>query len=160
MSTTRDNSGLGGGLVFQSNDDVSASDLKFQIEDGRRTEIEITPNNTIYILAATGNASAPVTIQKARNSTVTTTLTLPDDVGPGIDAEDFTRGQSFYDLMIECGLPSGVVNLTIIKSYLLNSTKRSESETTISYSIFLGRPDSSIEISNLSSFCAMFPVVK
>jgi hypothetical protein len=101
MSTTRDNSGLGGGLVFQSNEDVSATDLKFQIEDGRRTEIEITPNNTIYILAATGNASAPVIIQKARNATVSTTLTLPNDIDPNIDAEDFTRGQSFYDLMIE-----------------------------------------------------------
>jgi hypothetical protein len=101
LSTTRDNSGLGGGLVFQFDEEVSSAELKYQIEDGRRTEIEITSNNTIYILASTSNASAPVVIQKARNSSLASSLTLPNDKDGGIDENDFTRGQSFYDLMIE-----------------------------------------------------------
>jgi hypothetical protein len=30
-----------------------------------------------------------------------TPLTLPNDADGNIEADDFTRGQSFYDLMIE-----------------------------------------------------------
>jgi hypothetical protein len=102
MSTTRDNSGQGGGLVFQSNEDVSSAELKYQVEEGRRTEIEITKNNIVYILAATGQSGSPVVIQKATNGAIDpSNLTLPDDKDTGISANDFTRGQSFYDLMIE-----------------------------------------------------------
>ena len=102
LSTTRDTSGLGGGLVFQSNDDVSSFELKYQVEEGRRTEIEITKNNIVYILAATGQSGSPVVIQKATNGAIDpSNLTLPDDKDTGISTNDFTRGQSFYDLMIE-----------------------------------------------------------
>ena len=102
LSTTRDNSGQGGGLVFQSNEDVSSFELKYQVEEGRRTEIEITKNNILYILAATGQSGSPVVIQKAANGTIEpSNLTLPDDKDTGISTNDFTRGQSFYDLMIE-----------------------------------------------------------
>ena len=102
LSTTRDTRGLGGGLVFQSNDDVSSFELKYQVEEGRRTEIEITKNNILYILAATGQSGSPVVIQKAASGAIDpSNLTLPDDKDTGISTNDFTRGQSFYDLMIE-----------------------------------------------------------
>ena len=44
-----------------------------------------------------------MTIIKSTNefATAPTPLTLPNDEDSGIDADDFTRGQSFYDLMIE-----------------------------------------------------------
>ena len=45
MSTTRDTNGQGGGLVYMSNDDASSFDLKLTVENGRRTEIEVTSNN-------------------------------------------------------------------------------------------------------------------
>ena len=64
----------------------------------RRTELEIASNGDIYALAAEN----PVTIIKSTNefATTPTPLTLP--VGSnGIPANDFTRGQSFYDLLIE-----------------------------------------------------------
>ena len=102
LSTTRDTSGQGGGLVFLSNDDVSSFELKYQVEEGRRTEIEVTKNNILYILASTGQSGSPVLIQKAASGAIDpTNLTLPDDKDTGISANDFTRGQSFYDLMIE-----------------------------------------------------------
>ena len=101
MSTTRDTNGQGGGLVYMSNNDASAFDLKLTVENGRRTEIEITSNNILYILAATGDSGAPVVIQKASTPFVAKKdLTLPSDIDPNINATDFTRGQSFYDLMI------------------------------------------------------------
>ena len=102
LSTTRDTNGQGGGLVFVSNEDVSSFELKYQVEEGRRTEIEITKNNILYILGATGNGSAPVVIQKAASGAIDPlNLTLPNDKDGNINANDFTRGQSFYDLMIE-----------------------------------------------------------
>ena len=101
MSTTRDTNGQGGGLVYLSNDDASSFDLKLTVENGRRTEIEVTSNNLLYVLAATGDGSAPVVIQKSMSPFVDTkNLTLPDDKDTGISSNDFTRGQSFYDLMI------------------------------------------------------------
>jgi len=102
LSTTRDTGGLGGGLVYLSNDDVSSFELKYQVEEGRRTEIEVTKNNILYILAATGQGGSPVVIQKAANGAIDpSNLTLPDDKDTGISTNDFTRGQSFYDLVIE-----------------------------------------------------------
>ena len=63
MSTTRDNRGLGAGLIYESDSSGSAFNLKFQIDGGRRTEIELTTNNEIFVLAATGDAANPVTIK-------------------------------------------------------------------------------------------------
>ena len=102
FSTTRDNRGRGGGLIFRSDSSGSNFDLRFQIENGNRTEIELTSNNEIFVLAATSDASNPVTIKKGSLSSNTLQdITLPDDDDPGISSNDFTRGQSFYDLMIE-----------------------------------------------------------
>ena len=63
MSTTRDNRGLGAGLIYESDSSGSAFNLKFQIDGGRRTEIELTSNKEIFVLAATGDAANPVTIK-------------------------------------------------------------------------------------------------
>jgi hypothetical protein len=102
MSSTRDNRGLGAGLIYESDSSGSAFNLKFQIDGGRRTEIELTSNKEIFVLAATDDAANPVTIKKgSTDGNTLEDLTLPDDDDPGIPSNDFTRGQSFYDLMIE-----------------------------------------------------------
>ena len=85
MSTTRDNRGLGAGLIYESDSSGSAFNLKFQIDGGRRTEIELTTNNEIFVLAATGDAANPVTIKKGLTAGNTLEdITLPDDDDPGI----------------------------------------------------------------------------
>tara|TARA_B100000989_G_scaffold269810_1_gene225499 strand:- start:4904 stop:9235 length:4332 start_codon:yes stop_codon:yes gene_type:complete len=122
ISTTRWR-GQGGGAVYVANDEVTAFEKKFQVKEdtnnnglvddndlggGRRTEIDISSNNTIWVLAQIetangGLSSPPVGIFKAPNAFETTVsrITLPNDIDGGIDEDDFTRGQSFYDLMIK-----------------------------------------------------------
>jgi len=100
VSTTNSSSyGDGGGTIFSSTDGAIFIE-KYVVPNGNRTEIEIseTDPNKIYVLAQAN----PLTMLRTLNSfTTTETLQLPDDADNGIDANDFTRGQAFYDLMIE-----------------------------------------------------------
>ena len=89
----------GGGTIFSSSDGDTFLE-KFIVPNGSRTEIEISATNPdkLYVLARAN----PVTIIKTEDSFNTTlTMNLPDDADNGIDASDFTRGQSYYDLMLE-----------------------------------------------------------
>ncbi len=100
LATTRSSTfGDGGGTVFSSSNGTTFTQ-RHVIPNGGRTEIAVsgTNANKIYLLAQ----ESPVTIIKTTNGfTTTTTQNLPDDADNGIPANDFTRGQSFYDLMIE-----------------------------------------------------------
>lgn len=101
LSTIESSSfGDGGGTIFSSSDGINFTN-KFEVAGGFRTEIEISASdaNKIYVLAETGT----VIILKTEDAFATTpeTLTLPLDTDPTVDADDFTRGQAFYDLMIE-----------------------------------------------------------
>ena len=98
VSTTRNHALSGGGTILKANDEISAFTVMHTIENGRRTELEIASNGDIYALAS----ADPVTmIKSTNNGSSFTALTLPDGSATGIDANDFTRGQSFYDLLIE-----------------------------------------------------------
>ena len=103
MSTTNNFNGLGGGDILLANEDVSSFTKKYSVTNGQRTEIELAKNGDIYILADVNDSTAPVTIIKSTNefASTPTIITLPNDVDSGIPASDFTRGQSFYDLLIE-----------------------------------------------------------
>ncbi len=100
LSTTASSSfGDGGGTVFSSTNGTTFTQ-RHVIPNGRRTEMAVsrTNPNKIYLLAQ----ESPVTIIKTTDGfATTTTQALPDDADNGIPANDFTRGQSFYDLMIE-----------------------------------------------------------
>ena len=122
VSTTRWR-GQGGGAVYLANEDVTSFEKKFQITEdtnedgivdsedagsGRRTEIDISSNNTVWVLGQIetdngGLSSPPVGIFKAPNAFegTVTRIQLPSDIDNGISDDDFTRGQSFYDLMIK-----------------------------------------------------------
>ena len=99
LSTTRSSSfGDGGGTIFSSTNGTTFVQ-RHVIPNGGRTEIEIsaTNPNKIYALAQEN----PVTIIRTTNGfTSVTTLALPDDADNGIPTNDFTRNQSFYDLML------------------------------------------------------------
>ena len=98
-STTRRAFGTGG-TILSSNDAGTSFEVKHEITSGRRTEMEISSNGNIYVLSQTND---PVKIIKTTDAFATApiTLTLPNDKDGGISAEDFTRGQSFYDLMLD-----------------------------------------------------------
>ena len=103
MSTTYNFRGGGSGNILVANDQGTSFTKKHTIENGRRTEIEIAGNGDIYALASVNVAETPVKILKSTNefSSAPTDITLPNDADSNINANDFTRGQSFYDLLIE-----------------------------------------------------------
>ena len=94
----------GGGEIFSSTDGTTFTKT-YTVADGDRTQIAVssTQADKVYVLAElktggvniikTGSAFVPAAFvqQKA----------LPNDADTGISAADFTRGQAFYDLMLE-----------------------------------------------------------
>ncbi len=110
LSTTRNINGDGGGRIYSSIDGTSFT-LKHTITDGRRTEIAVskTNTNTVYVLGEVGTISgsnfvAPfISLLKTTDAFATspTSLTLPNDETSSISADDFTRSQAWYNLVIE-----------------------------------------------------------
>lgn len=91
----------GGGIIFSSSDGTNFTQ-RYAVTDGDRTQIAVsaTVADKVYVLAEliAGN----VTMKSTTNGFgFTTNLTPPVDADTGIDAADFTRGQAFYDLMLE-----------------------------------------------------------
>ncbi|WP_109853030.1 fibronectin type III domain-containing protein [Aquimarina sp. AU58] len=104
--------GNGGGRVFSSNDGATWTEAAASpLNDSNRVELETsaTDANKIYALTqgvardANNRVIDPVHVYRSTDgfATAPTATALPNDVDNGIPANDFTRGQSFYDLMIE-----------------------------------------------------------
>ena len=92
--------GDGGGIIFSSTDGNNFIQ-KYVVPNGDRTQIAVskTTADKVYVLAEiTGGVSM---ISTSNGFVNTTTLALPDDADTGITPADFTRGQAFYDLMLE-----------------------------------------------------------
>lgn len=95
--------GGGGGKIFNSTNGINWTEVT-DLVDTDRVEIEIsaTDPNRVYVLADGTTTAAPVKIFTSINGTTfTEAATLPNDADNGIPANDFTRGQAFYDLVIE-----------------------------------------------------------
>jgi len=95
--------GEGGGIVF-SNDGTGWSLIR-NLGDNGRVELACSKQsaNKIYALCEDQtDGSNPVKIYLTTNgfSSAPTSLNQPNDDDTGISSSDFTRGQSFYDLMI------------------------------------------------------------
>ncbi len=92
---------VGGGTIFSSTDGISFT-KKYEITDGKRTQIAVSSTNSdlIYVLAELNSTTNPVTILKTVDGFANvTTVNLP--AGSSTPANDFTRGQAFYDLLLE-----------------------------------------------------------
>ncbi|MBR9757610.1 MAG: T9SS type A sorting domain-containing protein [Algicola sp.] len=92
--------GDGGGTIFSSNDGITFT-VKHSF-NGSRTQIATSPTdaNKIFVLGE-GNSTTPVFMFKTDDGFATTTnMALPNDADTNIDANDFTRGQAFFDLAI------------------------------------------------------------
>lgn len=104
--------GAGGGAILASTNNGNSFTLKHTITSGRRTQIAVSSTNagTIYVLGQVAS-SAPVTILKTLDAfnTAPAVLSLPEDGDNDITATDFTRGQSFYDLMLEVSPTNDVI---------------------------------------------------
>lgn len=102
MSTARSSFGNGGGEIFRSTDGVTFTKVH-TVPNGARTEIALSKQDAkvAYILAQTTDRNNPVKMYKTVDSfTTVTEMALPNDADTGISATDFTRGQSFYDLLL------------------------------------------------------------
>ena len=103
IGTERNSYGRGGGTILKSVNGSSFS-IAHTIVNADRTEIAVskTDKNVLYVLASKFRASQDPVIIKTENAfSSVTTITTPADKDPGISNTDFTRGQAFYDLVIE-----------------------------------------------------------
>ncbi|WP_457609854.1 WD40/YVTN/BNR-like repeat-containing protein, partial [Lutibacter sp.] len=105
--TTPGTGGLGGGKVFSSTDGTTWTEAATSpLTTSDRVELAVSSSNANKLYALTegddGTNAPPPHIFVTTDAFATTTeLAKPDDADTGISAADFTRGQAFYDLVIE-----------------------------------------------------------
>ena len=92
--------GVGGGKVFSSTDGINF-EQKFALTDGDRTQIAVSKTNANKVYVLTQIPGSISFVKTTDNFATTTNLPLPADADSGIPANDFTRGQAFYDLVIK-----------------------------------------------------------
>ena len=102
LATTGNYFGDSGGAILRSSDGNQFFAIA-TLPNLNRTEIEVsaTDPEKLYVLGST-NAGVPI-IYKTTDAFASspTEMPLPKDADTGISENDFTRGQSFYDLVIE-----------------------------------------------------------
>lgn len=99
-----------GGKIFRSIDGINFTNIYNANLPGSRVQIAVSKTNgaVAYGLLQGSGSNEPVRIIKTTNTgatwaasnVVNSGVTLPKDKDTGIPANDFTRGQSFYDLVI------------------------------------------------------------
>jgi hypothetical protein len=101
IGTERSIWGKGGGTILQSPDGNNFS-VKHTITNGRRVELALSKQNKdkVYVLHSSTSTPKILSTTNAFASAPTAT-SLPNDADTDIPANDFTRGQSWYDLVIE-----------------------------------------------------------
>jgi len=95
--------GGGGGRVFSSSDGLTWTEAAASpLTTSDRVELAVSSSNASKIYALTeGDGTDPHIFVTTDGFTNTIELAKPDDADNGISAADFTRGQAFYDLVIE-----------------------------------------------------------
>lgn len=101
--TTPGIGGGGGGRVFSTTNGSTWSEAGASpLTDSNRVEIAVSSTNANKMYALTQGVNDPVHVYSTTNGfSSITTRALPNDADQGIPANDFCRGQAFYDLMIE-----------------------------------------------------------
>lgn len=92
-----------GGKIYSRNIGPATSfTLVTTIANVKRTELEASATDPLkfYILAE-GAPNPVMYITTDAFATAPSSITLPDDPDSGVSAADFTRGQAFYDLVLE-----------------------------------------------------------
>lgn len=131
--TTPGIGGGGGGRVFSTTNGATWTEAAASpLTDSNRVELEASATNANKLYALTQGVSSPVHIYSTTNGFGSiTTSALPNDADNGISANDFTRGQAFYDLMIEAD-PTNDNILYVGGIDLFRSTNGASSWTQIS----------------------------
>jgi photosystem II stability/assembly factor-like uncharacterized protein len=92
----------GGGGVFSSSDGLTWTS-KYQVTNGLRTELETSASSAgkIYVLSQINGGVPQMYVTTDAFATAPTAITLPNDPDTSVPANDFTRNQSGYDLVVE-----------------------------------------------------------
>jgi len=96
--------GNGGGRVFSSTDGTIWTEASGSpLANSNRVELAVSSTNAnkMYALTQGTTTAGPHIFSTTDGFSTTTELAKPSDADNGISAADFTRGQDFYDLVIE-----------------------------------------------------------
>jgi len=101
--TTPGIGGTGGGRVFSTTNGSTWTEAGASpLTDSNRVEIAVSSSNANKMYALTQGVNSPVHVYTTTNGfSSISNGALPNDADNGIPANDFCRGQAFYDLMIE-----------------------------------------------------------
>ena len=99
FATKRNVYGHGGGKIFRSIDGSNFTE-KHSFTNGHRVELSVSKqnNNVVYAVA---EVDGGVSLVKTVNGIDFIDIAKPNDADNDISENDFTRGQAFYDLMLE-----------------------------------------------------------
>ena len=110
LTTTGNFWGANGGKIFRSTDG-STFTLINTIPNVQRTELEpsSTNANTFWVLTEDLSRKADIFTTTNAFTSFTQIMTEPVDSDSGVPADDFTRGQAFYDLEIEADASGNLI---------------------------------------------------
>lgn len=92
---------MGGGKIFKSVDGISWVEV-VTLPNSNRVELAITSTaNKLYALTEGTTSDGPHIFSTNNGFSSYSEVSKPNDADDGITANDFTRGQAFYDLVIE-----------------------------------------------------------
>ncbi|MDB4297435.1 hypothetical protein N9901_01630, partial [Flavobacteriaceae bacterium] len=91
--------GKGGGKIFRSTNGTTFTE-KHSFTNGERVEIAVSKQDKDVVYAV-AEVSSGVEVVKTTNGSSFTAITKPNDADTDIPSNDFTRGQAFYDLLLE-----------------------------------------------------------
>jgi len=94
--------GDNGGAIYRRNTGAATTfSLVTTIANVNRTEIEASGSNPLKFYVLAQGTANPVMYVTTNAFASTSVITLPNDPDTTVDAADFTRGQAFYDLVLE-----------------------------------------------------------
>ncbi|MBL4643813.1 MAG: glycosyl hydrolase, partial [Flavobacteriaceae bacterium] len=92
--------GYGGGTILKSTDGTTFT-VAHTITNGRRTELAVSATNKDKVYVLCHISGSPEMLVTSNSFGATTSITTPSDTDTGIPFNDFTRGQAWYDLVVE-----------------------------------------------------------
>ena len=94
---------LGGDIYRRNTGAATTFSLVRSLPNVLRVEIEpsTTNPNKFYVLAQVNGGNPTISLTTDAFATAPSNVSMPNDPDGSVTAADFTRGQSFYDLMIE-----------------------------------------------------------
>ena len=105
VGSRRNGFGNGGGAILRSDNGTTWA-VSYTATGGRRVELATAPSDQSYLYALiegiSGTSSVLLEVKQSTNRGASwTTRNEPSDADLGIPATDFTRGQAWYDLILQ-----------------------------------------------------------